>query len=418
MIGQALLTMFLLIPAPVFAQAKSFEVLHQFKGSPSDGSTSVASLLLDSAGNLYGTTRFGGASNNGTVFKLTAGGALTLLYSFCVQPCTGDGFQPEAGLIWDRSGNLYGTTTAGPYPADNGTVFRLSPTGNGQWKESILYGFKAINDGYDPKSGVIRDASGNLYGTTFGYNDSGSTGMVYELSPTSSGPWTETDLFTFPGGAIGGGPEAGVIMDGNGNLYGTTTWDGPGAQGVVFMLTRSPSVPWKETTLFTFNGGTDGGYPEGNLIMDAQGNLYSTTSGGNGNGGGGVVFKLTRSPSTPWTETLLHSFCAIADCPDGRQPLAGLVRDTQGNLYGTTNLGGDSHGLGNACPTCAPNRYGVVYKIDTSGNESVLYSFTGQGDGSNPAAGLIIDGEGNLYGTTSTGGDSTCHCGTVFKIVP
>jgi uncharacterized repeat protein (TIGR03803 family) len=415
-ISQALLIILLLVVAPDFAQATSFKVLHQFKGAPSDGSQSVANLLID-AGYLYGTTRFGGAADNGTVFRLSPAGAMTLLYSFCVQPCTGDGYQPVAGLIRDPAGNLYGTTKFGPYPQDNGTVFRLSPIGQGKYQETILYGFTAPTGGYNLASGVIRDAHGNLYGTTYAADDVSDTGTVYELTPTASGPWTLTTLYSFllTGGGAPGGPLAGVIMDGHGNLYATTNTGGTGEFGIAFMLTRGLTVPWNLSTLFSFDDGTYGGYPEGNLIMDAKGNVYGTNSAGGKEGG--VVYKLTRSPITPWVPTALYSFCQATGCLDGRQPRAGVVMDGQGNLYGTTYFGGSGNGLsGVPCTTCTAN--GIVYKIDTLGNETVLYNFTGKGDGANPSASLAIDAEGNLYGTTYAGGTSTCGCGTIFKVVP
>jgi hypothetical protein len=267
-----------------------------------------------------------------------------------------------AGLIRDPSGNFYGTTRLGPYPLSNGTIFRLSPVGNGQFQESVIYAFTAASDGYGPLSGVIRDAQGKLYGTNYGTNNSSPLGTVYELSPTSSGSWMLNVLLSFTRGVTGGGPMGGVIMDGLGNLYGTTTDDGAGSYGVAYKLTHSLVLPLHESILASFDDHASGGYPDGNLIFDAQGNLYGTASAA-GDADGGIVYKLTRSPTTPWAETVLYNFCQKQECVDGRQPRAGVVMDAQGNLYGTTYYGGSGHGLsGILCPSRTEN--GTVYKID------------------------------------------------------
>jgi uncharacterized repeat protein (TIGR03803 family) len=308
-----------------------------------------------------------------------------------------------ATLVRDPAGNLYGTTPYGGVES-SGTVFRLAKTASGTWEETLLHGFTGGADGNGPWGGVIQDASGNLYGTTIGTNGTSPRGVVYKLAPESNAPWPLTVLYSFTGGTDGGGSVAGLLRDSEGNLYGTTEGGGCAgcAHGVVFKVEPAPSTPWHETVLHSFTGGNDGGYSAAGLIMDPEGNLYGTTQS-DGKTEGGVVFKLTPT----LIETVLHAFCAEPNCADGRAPVAGLVRDAAGNLYGTTLWGG----------TGAPG-YGVVYKLEPGGNETVLYTFSGAQDGANPAAGLIMDSEGNLYGTTSAGGDPTCKCGTVFKLAP
>ena len=261
---------------------------------------------------------------------------------------------------------------------------------------TVLYSFTGGTDGKDPAARVIQDAEGNLYGTTFGGGTSGK-GTVFKLSITGK----ETVLHSFTGGTDGGSPDAGVIRDGNGNLYGTTVEGGASNAGTVFKL----SITGKETVLHSFTGGADGAYPTGGVIRDGSGNIYGTAFLG-GASGNGTVFKL----STTGVETVLYSFTGGAD---GAQPVAGVIRDAKGNLYGTTQAGGDL--------TCgAPYGCGTVFKLDTTRKETVVYSFTGA-DGDRPTAGLFMDGSYNLYGTTYVGGDLNClsgGCGTVFKIAP
>ena len=358
--------------APSAWAAPTETVLYSFGGSP-DGASPYGGLISDSAGNLYGTTVYGGAGA-GTVFKLSPSGTETVLYSF-----TGgsDGAYPYAGLIADSAGNLYGTTFGGG-ASYAGTVFKLSPSGT----ETVLHSF-AWSDGALPYGGLIADSAGNLYGTTWN-GGSGSCGTVFKLSPSG----TETVLYSFTCGIDGAYPYAGLIADGAGNLYGTTSGGGASYAGTAFKLSPSGT----ETVLYSFTGGTDGGHPYAGLIADGGGNLYGTTGGG-GALNAGTVFKL--SPSG--TETVLYSFACSAD---GASPYAGLIADSAGNLYGTS-LGG-----------CAASN-GTVFKVTPSGM-TVLYSFTGGADGALPYAGLIADSAGNLYGTTYSGG--TAFVGTVFKL--
>jgi uncharacterized repeat protein (TIGR03803 family) len=368
------------------AQAQTFSVLYAFTGG-ADGGTSFAGLIRDGAGNLYGTTEIGGASGFGTVFKVSKNGKETVLYSFT--GTAGDGVAPLAGLVQDASSNLYGTT-AGGGASGFGTVFQVSKTG----KETVLYSFTGTGgDGATPQAGLVRDAKGTLYGATFGGGASGH-GTVFMLDKTGK----ETVLYSFSGGTDGGNPYFGyLIRDGAGNLYGTTQVGGDtsggcgsGGCGVVFKLDKKG----KETVLHTFTGTAgDGGWPFAGVARDANGNLYGTTQIG-GVSGGGTVFMLDKTGK----ETVLYSFSGGAD---GGYPLAGVVRDAKGNLYGTTEEGGAS-GLG------------AVFKVGRGGKETVLHSFNSSTDGGLPFGGVVRDAKGTLYGTTMNGGSA--GYGTVWRL--
>ncbi len=403
---------------------RSYEfLLYSFAGVP-DGAQPVAGLIQDAEGNLYGTTSRGGANglNNdaGTVFKVDNKGNETVLYNFCSQGgsnCT-DGSAPTAGLIQDAAGNLYGTTS---YGGKNGlgTVFKVDNAGN----ESVLYnfcpnGFANCTDGAVPQAGLIRDAAGNLYGTTYmgGSSSSNNTiciprgcGTVFKVDNAGN----ETVLYNFcssyPYCTDGSGPDAVLIQDDEGNLYGTTNLGGANLNGLgtVFKLTPSGGT-WTETVLYNFCSDpncTDGSHPQAGLLRDAAtGNLYGTTVQGGANSFG-TVFKLTQSGGN-WTETVLYSFCSAHNCTDGSSPVAGLIEDQAGNLFGTTVEGGLYNGGG------------TVFMVDNAGIETVLYNFCtfkNCTDGSGPYAGLIQDAaSGNLYGTTKNGGAS--NLGTVFGL--
>jgi uncharacterized repeat protein (TIGR03803 family) len=375
------------------AQTYSYKVVHSFTGTP-DGAyppSYGAGATLDAKGNLYDTTAGGGAYDFGTVFKVNAAGKETVLYSFTGQADSGG---PNAGLVRDAQGNLYGTTF-GAGGIIWGTVFKLDTAGN----LTVLYNFANAH----ALAGLVEDAQGNLYGTT--YDGGNGSGMVYEVDNTGK----ETQLYAFTGGADGSTPYGGVVLDAQGNLYGTTASGGAYGSGTVFKLDTAGN----ETVLYSFTGQADGGGPEAGLVLDAQGNLYGTASGGginNCNYGCGTVFKVDPAGN----ETVLYSF---AGAPDGATPLASLVRDAEGNLYGTTFDGGNS-GCGDW------QQCGTVFELDSAGGETVLHRFTGLGgDGGNPWAGLALDAKGNLYGTTFDGGNIACqyygYCfGTVFKLTP
>ena len=313
------------------------KVLHSF-GNGTDGAIPYAGLILDAAGNLYGTTFEGGIHGYGTVFELSPreGGSWTekVLHSFNSNGT--DGFYPYAGLILDAAGNLYGTTIGGGIH-DYGTVFELSPREDGGWTEKVLHSFNS-NDvvGAYPYAGLILDAAGNLYGTTE-LGGIHKYGTAFELSPTGGGGWTETVLHSFGNGVDGGYPEAGLIFDAAGNLYGTTVYGGIHNSGTVFELTPREGGGWTERVLHSFGNGTDGYEPYACLIFDAAGNLYGTTELGGIHGpDSGTAFELTPREGGGWTEKVLHSFNGT----DGALPLAGLIFDAAGNLYATTSEGG------------------------------------------------------------------------------
>jgi uncharacterized repeat protein (TIGR03803 family) len=398
--AMALVILLGLAAVPPSAQGQALTVLHSFEGG-TDGESPSGGVVRDAAGNLYGTSAYGGTFNFGTVFKLDSAGNETVLYSF-----TGgtDGAIPLAGLIRDAAGNLYGTTEVGGDLTCNsgigcGTVFKLQTTG----KETVLHSFTGSPDGASPIAGMIRDAAGNLYGTTSaGGIDCGSLGCgtVFKLDAAGK----ETLLHSFTGGADGTYPDGGVIRDAAGNLYGTTAYGGTYNFGTVFKLNSTGT----ETVLYRFRNRANGQYPVGGVIRDKAGNLYGATEVG-GAFSSGTVFKL----DTTGKETVLHNFAGGAD---GQNPVAGVIRDGAGVLYGTTQYGGGVTCFGSGC--------GTVFKVDTTGKETVLYSFTGGADGAAPLASLVRDAAGNLYGTAYFDGDSgpLCSvvggCGVVFKIAP
>jgi uncharacterized repeat protein (TIGR03803 family) len=371
------------------AQAQSYKILFQFRAGV-DGASPFGGLVSDPNGNLYGTTNIDGAFDSGVVFKLSPTGRETVLHSF--SGSGGDGAYPLTGLVRDASGNLYGTTAQGGVyggacgGAGCGTVFKVDSAGT----ETVLHGFTGIPDGSTPYAGLVRDAAGTLYGTTLqgGANEAGA---VFKVDASGK----ETVLLSFDFGKIQNGyaPYGGLALDPAGNLYGTTEGGGTFGAGIVFKLDTTGT----ETVLYNFGSqSTDGLTPTGNLIRDTANNLYGMTENG-GMFGFGTVFKVDKNGN----ETLLHSFAGGK--ADGQAPfISGLLRDAKGNLYGATSEGG-------------PFDFGIVFKLDSTGKETVLHSFTGKG-GKIPYGSLIRDKAGNLYGTTSGGG--TYGGGLVFKLTP
>jgi uncharacterized repeat protein (TIGR03803 family) len=376
-------------------QAQTFKVLHRLTNSQ-------AGLVRDRAGNLYGTDAVGPGAH-GSVFKLhnySNHTKYSVLYAFGGSP---DGSSPFAGLIMDAAGNLYGTTVAGGNPVCGsgcGTVFMLDTTG----KETVLYRFGGSPDGANPyDAGLITDATGNLYGTTtYGGNANcvAGCGTVFKLDTTGK----ETVLYSFSGGTDGGQPQAGLTMDAAGNLYGTTVAGGrtPCAGdgcGTVFKL----DTTGKETVLHSFSGSPDGASPYAGLLLH-DGNLYGTTAwGGSGpckygsNSGCGTIFKVSKSGK----ETVLYRFAGGG--ADGANPYAGLIVDQGGSLYGTTKAGGAGRG-------CNNGGCGTIFKLDTTGKENVLFSFDQCfSTGCEPVAGLVMDHKGNLYGVSLY---------TAFELIP
>jgi uncharacterized repeat protein (TIGR03803 family) len=395
---------FLSAAAPTFA-ANKYELLHRF--DERHGAYPYGGLIFDAAGNLYGTTFYGGNYDRGTVFRLTRGtnGKWTrkVLHHF---GGGNDGIEPMASLIFDTAGNLYGTTYSGGVFGRyeyGGTVFELTPHTGDKWTEKVLHNFGVNNDGAQPSGSLVFDNAGNLYGTTTAGGNfvpcNLGCGTIFELTPGSNGKWTERILhrFNFNNGA---NPSSNLIFDASGNLYGTTTFGGPGkcsnssdqlvGCGTVFMLTPSHNGRWVQSVLYDFmDYYGDGAYPSTGVILDAEGNLYGTAAGGPE---WGTVFEVMPGHDGQWTEKQLYSF----DETDGAQPL-GMIFDSQGNLYGMTNSGGGSD-------------RGTVFELMANGGtwtETVLYNFCpvgGCADGEDPLDSVIMDTSGNLYGTTSEGG--------------
>jgi uncharacterized repeat protein (TIGR03803 family) len=415
-----LLVLMIVIAVMPAAWARSeYTTLHRFTDGK-DGGFPIGSLIFDGAGNLYGTTGEGGAYGWGTVFELSPNvdGSWTesVLYSFCSAANCSDGREPGANVILDGAGDLYGTTVFGG-SFGGGVVFRLRPAGDGRWKESVLYSFcSATNcsDGNGSDAGLVFDGAGDLYGTTVKGGAFGG-GVVFKLRPAGGEKWKESVLYSFCSAANcsdGSEPGAGVIFDGTGNLYGTTGLGGALGWGVAFELIPTEIGVWKEKVLHHFRAGADGADPFAGLIFDAAGNLYGTTSaGGNckiAGPGCGVIFKLTPAPTGVWREKILHRF----EGRDGWGPTAGLIFDASGTLYGTTTVGGDL--------TCRSGYgCGVVFKVKRDSNdgwsETVLHDFSDR-PGALPWAGLVTNAAGKLYGTTE--GDSPKTFGSVFEIMP
>jgi uncharacterized repeat protein (TIGR03803 family) len=424
----AVLAVALMLPTGAGAASK-YKVLYKFKGK-GDGASPVAGLTSDGAGNLYGTTEAGGntkCSGNGcgVVFELTPKSDGTWTESVLHRFSRGsDGATPLAGLTFDEAGNLYGTTSEGGGATECngngcGTVFELKPNSDGSWTESVLYRFTGGADGGQPVAGVIFDTAGNLFGTTViggdltCYNNGNGCGTIFKLTPNANGTWTENGLYNFPCSFMdcheGAFPKAGLIFDTAGNLYSTTDGGGSG-DGTVFKLTPSANGSWTESVLHIFGWLPDGHDPVAGLIFDAAGNLYGTTQFGGVRrglhlcgGGCGTVFRLSPNSDGSWTE---HVF-QFANHP-AASPLAGLILDEVGNLYGTTYQGGPAGG-------------GAIFKLTPNLNGSWGYSglhvFQGK-PALHPYDSLVLDKAGNLYGTTrDCGGDKNCY-GVVFEITP
>jgi len=395
--------------------------LYSFTGG-ADGSGPGGGLIFDKSGNLDGVTESGGSSTGcysgepcGTVFQLVPGAnnqwSEKVLYSFN----SADGQAPLGQLLLDQSGNLYGTTIYGG-SASLGTAFKLTPS-SGSWSETVLWSFTGGADGQTPQFGVAAGTAGQLYGVNYPIYSTPGNGVIFELQSNAQGQWSETTLTSFADND-GGLPQANLIADSSGNLYGVTSQGGSHGYGTVFKLTLSGSS-WKETVLYNFPTGASGGtysYANpSNLIFDASGNLYAETSYG-GSAGDGMILELSPASGGKWTEKTLFNFTSTST---GTRPFGGLIFDSAGNLYGTTQLGGVvKKGCNSGC--------GTVFKLSPaqgSWKETVLYEFNGgTADGEQPVGGVVFDQSGNLYGTTSFGGITASECGegcgTVFKLTP
>jgi uncharacterized repeat protein (TIGR03803 family) len=390
------------------SQAQTYGSLHYFRNVP-DGWQPWGGLTIDRAGNLYGTTQYGGTYGYGLIFKITKEGSnwvVTPLYSFPNPAHGSDGAVPMARLTFGPDGSLYGTTSVGG--TGWGTVFNLKPpvgvcrSSGCPWKETVLYRFTGGNDGGRPESPVAFDQAGNIYGTTV-YGGSANDGVVFKLTRSGSA-WTEAVLHSFTGSPDGAAPAGGVTFDAAGNVYGTATSGGGFDDGIVYRLTNSGSG-WTEDILHSFDYNDDGAGPFGGVIFDNAGNLYGTTA--HSSDGNGTVFQLTPSGGS-WNYSLLYQLT-------GEAPLAGpfgtLVMDAAGNLYGTTFYGGDVYGV-----SC---EYGCgrVFELSPSSggwNYRELYDFTQADAGKFPSDGVVLDTNGNLYGMGSGIGDFTG--GGVFEI--
>ncbi len=378
----------------------------------------VSGLTADSAGNFYGTTMNGGTGGAGVIYRLTpspgGGYAETIVYDFGGGNGLAGGLYPYGNVVLDAAGNLYGTTLNGGVNSF-GIVYKLSPAPGGGYAESVLYAFDGSTyDGGELVGGLVLDGAGNILGVNqvgagHGY------GCVFELSPAAGGAYSLSIVYSFTGGTDGGTPLAGLIMDGAGNLFGTTSgsyltsWF-----GAVYELTPTAGGGYSEVTLHTFTAALDGAVPSAGLTMDGAGNLYGTTRLGSGMGGNGIgtVFKLAPSTGGAYVTSILYSFTGGSD---GAAPLGGVTLDSAGNIYGTTSAGGN--------PNCN-NGCGTVFKLAPSPlgyTESVLYPFPGGSLGAAPMSTLVRDAHGNLYGTTysSQGAGVTggADAGNVFEIL-
>ena len=429
-------------------------MLYSFQGGTTDGEYPAGGVVFDKAGNLYGATTDGGGqcppTQCGIVFQLappTGKGdpwTETVLHIFKGNG-SGDGNTPAGSVIIDSAGNLYGTTGYGGTgncillggKVGCGTVYELSPPTQkgGAWTETILYSFPTPKQGYLPNGNLVFDSAGNLYGATMFGGGEGTTcdpyyqycGAVFELSPPKhkGGVWTEKLLHGFagmrPGSSTGDGasPNGGLVLDSKGAIYGTTSIGGYNCPhnsnqgcGTVFNLIPPPNKggDWSENILHRFKAAPDGSGPQSGVIIDASGRLCGTTGGG-GPWSWGTVFclKPLSGKSGPWNETMLYGF--DDNNQYGADPVSGLALGLHGSLYGTTNAFGTDFG-------------GTVFELKPKGAKwdiSLLYGFTGQPDGEFPAASLIFDKSGNLYSTSQAGGDGQiCQsgCGTVFEVSP
>ena len=385
------------------APASSSKVIYSLAGG-ADGEYTDTDLVIDSEGNLYGTSVLGGTSGSGTVFQLTPspnGWIHTVLYSF-----TGgsDGGEPYKGVTLDAQGNIYGTAVtggAGACEGGCGVVYKLAQSG-GSWTQTVIHYFTGGVDGSGPGAGLTIDHQGRLYGVapTGGAN---GLGVIYELTPDRRGNWNFMVIHAFTGGADGATGSAGRLLLHAGQLYGVATAGGAYGKGTAFELARSQPEGWSFKTIYAFKGQPDAGFPYGGLLSDPSGNLYGTTYYDGANNLGSV-YELFRVAGT-WEEKVLYSFKGGSD---GRNSLSNLVKDAAGNLYGTTSEGG-------AACSC-----GTIFKLTPSANgvwtERVAHRFRGPPDGAFAYNGMVADGAGNFYGATVHGG--VADEGAIYEFRP
>lgn len=391
--------------AAALPAAASETILHRFR-APADGATPQAPLVADPAGVLYGATWGGGTNDLGSVYsvQLDADGSIreTVLYSFAGGT---DGARAQSALILDAAGNLYGTTSSGGANGD-GVVYELikPATPDGVWQEKILHTF-GNDDGVAPHGALVFGRDGALYGTAF-FGGTGDSGTVFRLVPQADGSWTGETLYSFTGGADGWAPLCTLVFDRAGNLYGTALGGGSVGQGVVFELSPGPAgAPWRQTVLYNFDGPGDGGQPQTGVVFDRAGNLYGTTVVG-GTGNSGNVFKLTppAQAGQAWTETILHPFAFNVE---GTPGLSLPLLEAGGKLLGTS-AGGTQH-LGEIWELAPPADGGSDWTLTD------LYDFSGGADGSGPGGGVVKLKGGRYAGVTEEGGSQrTTGNGTVY----
>jgi uncharacterized repeat protein (TIGR03803 family) len=351
----------------------NFNTLYGFTDG-ADGGEPYGDLIMASDGKLYGMTNNGGDSGSGTIFRCDTLGSVATIYSF---KGSTDGLNPYASLVQLKN-NLYGMTSAGG-KYGNGNIFSCTLTGS----EKNLFDMGApIVNGNSPFGHIIQGFDGSYYGMNYQAGDSGA-GIIFNYSYSGG----LKALYSFDGTANGGNPYGSLIQGKDSNLYGMTSQGGTSGKGTLFKCSTSGIL----ATLYSFTGGSDGGVPYGNLIQSNSGSLYGMTSDG-GNSGNGTIFKSSTSGSI----TILHAFSGT----DGAQPFGSLIQGTDGKLYGMTNNGGNSS-------------HGVIFKCDTTGNYTVIYNFTAGNDGSSPYGSLVQGLDGSLYGMTNSGG--TTGYGTIFK---
>jgi uncharacterized repeat protein (TIGR03803 family) len=402
--------------AALSSAARTEQSLHSFNYS--DGTNPHGGLILDAAGNLYGTTSQDGQTGAGTVYELLPNGlgqwGYETLYNFCSMPACADGLGPQAGLFLDSSGNLYGTTSMGGNSSNPncghgcGVVFELT-SNNGFWTETVLYAFSGGSDGAAPMASLVMDSAGNLYGTT---SAGGGTspycalgcGVLFTLQRGVNGTWTQKVLHAFctVSGCVDGAVPNGLAFDGAGSLYCTTAQVGQYDGGTVIQLVPHANGKWSGRLVHSFGKGADGVSPNPGLAIDTSDYVYGTTNRG-GQFNSGMAFELRLGAKGQWTEHLLHSFCSSTNCADGGLPAAGLTVDSSGHLFGTTSAGGTAQG-------------GTLYALTQNPNghwtETVLYnSFSGNLNGQ-----VTLDPSENLFSTTSIGGNY--NLGSVIEVVP
>jgi uncharacterized repeat protein (TIGR03803 family) len=391
------------------AQAQTYKVLYNFTGGQ-DGAFPSSGLTMDIGGNLYGTARNGGSSNCtdgcGTVYKLTKKNNNWLFAPLYRFQGGEDGAHPEDKVVIGPNSSLYGTTAYGGSSncSDGcGTVFNLKPTPTRPptpltpWVETVLYRFQGGNDGSLPSGHLVFDASRAIYGVTYSGGGSGNDGTVYKLTPSGQ-DYTESVIYSFTHSSDGYYPVGAVAFDQAGNLYAVARDGGATGYGTVIQLTPSGGG-WTETMLYNFLA-PDGRYPVSGVILDQSGNLYGSNPQG-GSAGGGTIYELTFSDGG-WTFTLVYAL--VGGYQGGPQDK--LVMDAAGNLYGTSKKNG-------------AHFYGSVFKLspsDQGWTYTTLYDFPGGSNGRYPLCDLILDANGNLYGTTSAGG--AYDQGVVFEITP